>query len=313
MTQTGSESAASPSKLADTASILRFHIVLIGVVACVVFGYLLTGTYVWEIALFAGVDWLLINLLNRITDLAEDQANGIRGTERVAKHRRAFIVTWIALQVASFALSTTIALALTPWRVAVQLIGAAYSIPMVPTPSGLKRFKDLYFFKNFMSAVLFCLTGVAYPLVATGIDPILPGGYASVAALLLFFIPFELTYEIFYDLRDLEGDRLASVPTYPVIHGPARSEQIIHALLALSALALTAAVAAGLLGLREGLMLLAPAIQLAFIHPRIRRGPSTRDCILATHLGSALLVLFLIGTALWSAAGLPANIYLRAF
>lgn len=302
-----------PSKLADTASILRFHIVLIGVVACVVFGYLLTGTYVWEIALLAGVDWLLINLLNRITDLTEDLANGIRGTERVASHRRAFIAGWVAIQLGSFALSTTFAPALTLWRVAVQLIGAAYSIPLVPTPSGLKRFKDLYFFKNFMSAVLFCLTGVAYPLVATGIAPLLPGGYASVAALLLFFVPFELTYEIFYDLRDLEGDRLANVPTYPVVHGPARSEQIIHALLALSAVALATALALGLLGLREGLMLLAPAVQFAFIHPRIRRGPTTRDCILATHLGSALLVLFLIGTALWTAADLPANIYLRAF
>lgn len=301
------------SRLADTASILRFHIVLIGVVACVVFGYLLTGTYVWEIALLAGVDWLLINLLNRITDLTEDLANGIRGTERVAKHRRAFIAGWVAIQIASFAVSVTLAPALTPWRVVVQLIGAAYSIPLVPTLSGLKRFKDLYFLKNFMSAVLFCLTGVAYPLVATGIEPGLPGGYASVAALLLFFVPFELTYEIFYDLRDLEGDRLARVPTYPVVHGPARSEQIIHALLALSALALTTALALGLLGLREGLMLLAPAVQLAYIHPRIRRGPTTRDCIVATHLGSTLLVLFLIGTALWTAADLPANIYLRAF
>jgi 4-hydroxybenzoate polyprenyltransferase len=299
--------------LSETASILRFHIVLIGVVAAIVFGYLLTGRYLWEIALLGGVDWLLINLLNRITDLTEDLANGIPGTERVARHRRGFIAAWVAVQGGSFAVSVALAPALTLWRIAVQLIGAAYSIPLVPTPRGLRRFKDLYFLKNFMSAVLFCLTAVAYPLVATGLEPTLPGGMLSVAALLCFFIPFELTYEIFYDLRDLEGDRLAKVPTYPVVHGPARAAQIIHGLLVLSAVALATGVGVGLLGLREGLMLAAPAAQLAFIHPRIHRGPTTRDCIAATHLGSALLVFFVFGNALWVAAGLPANIYLRAF
>ncbi|MCB9786208.1 MAG: UbiA family prenyltransferase [Deltaproteobacteria bacterium] len=299
--------------LGELASILRLHIVLIGVVACVVFGYLLTGRYVWGVALLGGVDWLLINLLNRITDLTEDLANGIRGTERVARHRRAFIVTWLVVEVGSFALSHALVPSLTPWRLVVQLIGAAYSIPLVPTLRGLRRFKDLYFLKNFMSAALFCLTGVAYPLVATAAAPALPGGWLSVAALLAFFVPFELTYEIFYDLRDLEGDRLAGVPTYPVVHGPRRAEQIIHGLLLGSAAVLTAALLAGLVGLREGLMLAAPAVQLAFIHPRIRRGPTTGDCILATHLGSALLVVFLVGTALWIRAGLPDNIFLRAF
>ena len=45
-----------------------------------------------------------------------------------------------------------------PWRAAVQLIGLAYNYRIVPTPAGLSRLKELYFFKNFGSSVLFVLT-----------------------------------------------------------------------------------------------------------------------------------------------------------
>ena len=44
--------------------------------------------------------------------------------------------------------------------------------------------------------------------------------------------------------------------------------------------------------------------------PWFRRGLTTSDCIWLTHLGTAMLLLFLVGTHLWRAAGLPANIYL---
>lgn len=43
-----------------------------------------------------------------------------------------------------------------------------------------------------------------------------PGSELALLALVLFFVPFELTYEILYDMRDLDGDRRAGVPTYPV-------------------------------------------------------------------------------------------------
>ncbi|MCB9735878.1 MAG: UbiA family prenyltransferase [Deltaproteobacteria bacterium] len=298
------------SWLADAASILRIHIILIAMTAAVVFGWVLTGVYPWAVALIGGVDWLLINLLNRVTDLKEDLANGIRGTERVARAQRAVLVAWVAVFVGSFAVTVALLPALTPWRVVVQLIGMGYSWRLVPTPSGLRRFKDLYFFKNFMSAVLFVLTVFIYPLVAADWRLVYPGGPAAVAWLAVFFVAFEITYEILYDLRDLDGDRLANVPTYPVVHGPERARQIIDALLATSAVVLLAAFLTGAVGLRELLMLLAPGIQLAFYRPRLRRGLTTRDCILLTHLGTALLAIFLVGTALWARAGLVANVFL---
>jgi len=277
--------------------------------ACVVFSWLMTGTHMVDIAILGGIDWCLINLLNRITDLKEDLANEIRGTERVAAHQRAFIYGWVVLFFGSFGVSLWLYPELTWLRVVVQLIGLGYSISMVPTLKGLKRFKDLYFFKNFMSAVLFVLTCFIYPLAVAEWQTILPGGYAAIAILVAFFVPFELTYEILYDMRDLEGDQLAGVPTYPVVHGLHRSRQIIDGLLIGAAVVMAAGLLTGLLGLREGLMLAAPGVQFAFYRPRYTRGMTRADCIWLTHLGTGLLLFYVVGNTVWLAAGLPSNVF----
>lgn len=294
------------SAVSDALAIARYHIVMVAMVACVAFGWVETGQRLWLVALVCGLDWFLINLMNRITDLAEDEKNGIAGTARVARHRRALTVGAAVLMLGSFVATHLAWPALTPFRVAVQLIGLGYNYPIVPTLKGLSRFKEMYFFKNFGSSVLFVLTGFVYPLaVAERI-----ASWGTIACLVCFFVPFELTYEILYDLRDLEGDRAENVPTYPVVHGPVVARRIIDGLLIGASLSLVVGLGTGALGLREGLMLAAPAIQLAFYRPRLARGLTARDCIVLTHLGSAQVALWILGTWLWSLAGLPDNIYL---
>ena len=292
--------------MGDALAVARYHIVLVAMAACLVFGWLMTGRYLPLVALVCGLDWFLINLLNRVTDVDEDLQNGIRGTDRVAAHRRALTVGGFALMLASIVATHQVWPELTPWRVVVQAIGLAYNYRLVPTPKGMRRFKEIYFFKNFGSACLFGLTGFVYPLAVS--TPVMSWG--AIATLALFFIPFELTYEILYDLRDLEGDRAEGIPTYPVVHGPLIARRIIDGLLMGSALVLAVGLLVSWIGLREGLMLAAPPIQLAFYRPRIARGLTARDCIVVTHLGTGLLLFYLAGTAAWLAAGLPANIFL---
>jgi len=294
----------------DIASLLRFHIVLVAMAATVVFSSLMHGVYALELALVGGVDWMVINLLNRTTDIEEDLKNGIPATGLVARHRRLFEFGTIAALLVSFVLVHVFLPELLPWRLVVAAIGFSYSYRLVPTLRGMRRFKELYFFKNFMSAVLFVLTCFVYPLAVHGAPVLLPGGAAAVVVLAVFFVCFELTYEILYDLRDLDGDRAAGVPTYPVVHGPRRARQIIDALLLASAASLTFGVALGWLGLREGLMLAAPLVQFLFYRPRLSRGLTRDDCITLTHLGTALLVFFLLGNAAWRAAGMSENIVL---
>ena len=296
------------SVLSDWLWIARYHIVLVAMTSQVVFGFLFSGRYLLGLSLVVGLDWFLINLLNRITDVAEDSHNQVPGTARVAQNKTALTVLATVLLVSSFAVTYVVWPQLTPWRVLVQLIGLAYNYKVVPTPSGLSRLKEMYFFKNFGSSVLFVLTCFVYPIQTAGHEKL---GWPAIVTLAVFFVLFETTYEILYDFRDLEGDKLLSVPTYPVVHGPVRAEQILVGLLAASALTLIVGVALGTLGLRELLMGAAPLGQFVFYRPRLRRGLTSADCLWLTHLGSAQLVLFLVGTAIWQAAGLPMNIYLR--
>ena len=296
-----------PGAIADGLAIVRYHIVLIAMAATLVFGWLMTGQRPFALALIVGLDWFLINLLNRVTDLEEDLANGIQGTERVARSRRLVAIGSFALLFGSFA-THLVHPQITPLRIAVQTIGMAYNYRLVPTLRGMRRLKELYFFKNFGSACLFVLTCFGYPLAASGWHPIMR--WPAIAMLALFFVLYEITFEILYDLRDLDGDRKEGIPTYPVVHGQKIALRIIDALLVLAVVVLVVGLASGALGVREGLMLAAPFLQRLFYPARVARGLTSADCIALTNLGTAELVLFLVGTAIWSAAGLPDDIFL---
>ena len=292
---------------AEIGSILRIHIILIAMTAAITFGWLFSGKYLWWVAALVGLDWLLVNLLNRISDINEDVVNGIRGAGHVARHRRALVIVWSVIQAFSLALGVYLAPALTPWRVAVQLAGVGYSFRVVPTPNGWRRFKDIYFLKNFMSAAAFVATVFAYPLVATRLGS---ATWGEILILVAFFVPFEMTYEIIYDMRDLDGDAKAAVPTFPVVHGLVRARQIVDVLLATSVLFILVGLGTGALGLREGLLAAAPVVQALLYRPRYCRGITRQDCILLTHAGTAMLLAYLGGTRAWLEVGLPANIYL---
>ena len=149
-------SPASPG-LADALSIARYHIVLIAMTGMLTFGWLMSGRYLLGLSVIVGLDWFLINLMNRITDIAEDLKNGIPGTARVAHRQR--LLTWGSGLLLFGSLLGTHLLwpQLTPWRILVQVVGLCYNYRLLPTPRGLSRFKELYFFKNFASAALFIL------------------------------------------------------------------------------------------------------------------------------------------------------------
>ncbi len=290
--------------MSELASALRLHIVAIAVCATVTFGWVFTAEYPVGLALLCGFDWCIVNLLNRATDVEEDRLNGITATEFVARHARALVGLSLAALAASLAWGfAALPAALAAVRCVFHLFGLGYSYRIVPTPRGLRRFKDLYVLKNSMSAVMFVLSVGLYPLLATTRPLALsPWG---VAALVGFFFLFEHTFEVLYDLRDVDGDRAVGVPTYPVVHGPRVSAAIIHALCALSVAPLVAGRAAGVLSTRELLMAAAPLGQSMFLRWRTPERVSRADCIGATYAGAGALLFYLAGTAAWAAAGLP--------
>ncbi|HPQ70442.1 MAG TPA: UbiA family prenyltransferase [bacterium] len=289
-------------------SILRIHIVSIAVGGALVFGWLLTGRYLWWIALIGGFDWLLINLANRVSDLREDLANAIPGSERIARRKTGTMIAWAALLAGSLAITVPLFPELTGWRLFMQAVGLVYSFRIIPHPGGRRRLKNVYLLKNLLSGLGFVTSCFLYPLAHAGFAAQI--AWPGIVALMLYFVPFEQSYEILYDLRDLDGDRRAGVPTYPLVHGVATTHTIIHALLLASLAIVLLGFVLGFYGVKETLMGFGPVLQFFLLRPILRRGPTTADCIVVTFLGTAMLLAYLACTALWLAAGLPENIYL---
>jgi 4-hydroxybenzoate polyprenyltransferase len=288
------------SAAAVAVSVGRLHIVTIAALGTFTFGWLFTGRHPFALAAVSALDWFLVNLLNRVVDLPEDQANGITGTDFVAKHRRAILILGLCTLAASLAIVYPLAPAILPLRVAYHALGLAYNWRILP---GKRRIKELYFWKNTASATGFMLTVFGYPILdARDRGGLSPGiGPATIAVAALFFFAFELSYEVIYDLRDAPGDAREGVRTYPVVHGERGAVRIIDGLIAASALALILGYWVGFAPWRLFIMIAAPALQLVLYKRAVRRGVTSADCIRLTWLGAGLLFVY----HLWIAARLP--------
>jgi 4-hydroxybenzoate polyprenyltransferase len=282
--------------LGTLASIARIHIVVIGALGTLTFAYALCGVRPFLLAALCASDWFVVNLLNRVVDLKEDAANRIRGTEVVARHRRAVLVVGFGALVLSFVATALLVPMLLPFRVAFHALGFAYNWPLLP---GRRRIKQLAFWKNTASATGFLLTVFCYPLATSSTSSDV--GAATVLAAALFFFLFELSYEVLYDLRDVDGDRVADVRTWPVLFGPAIAWRIAAGLMLASFAVVVVTWALGVLPWRVAVMGAAPLLQLAVSSRMVKRGITTADCVSITWLGAALLA----GYHVWDALGLP--------
>lgn len=238
----------------------------------------------------------MVNLLNRLVDLTEDAANQIRGTDVVARHRRGILASGLAVLLASFVATALAAPVLLPFRLAFHALGFAYNWPLLP---GCRRIKQLVFWKNAASATGFLLTVFCYPVAIFPVRADVTN--ATVASAALFFFLFELSYEVLYDLRDVEGDRLADVRTWPVLFGVSRGFLVAQAQMIAAVLVVAAGSAVGILPWRITVMGAAPLLQLAISRRMVKRGITTADCIVITWIGVALLGTYHV----WEVLGLP--------
>lgn len=291
------------SAFATVVSIGRLHIVAIAALGTLTFGWLFTSRYLWALTATCAADWFIVNLLNRIVDLKEDEANGIPGTAFVARHRAMVFVLGVSLLLGTVLLTHRAWSAITPLRLAFHALGFAYNWPILPW---VGRLKALYFWKNTASATGFLITVFGYPLASIGWGRV-PGSFASgisLGSVLLsaaFFFLFELSYEVIYDLRDAGGDALAGVRTWPVVHGEAAAVRIIDSLLGISSAVLITGYLTGLVPWRMVVMVLAPALQAIAYKRAYRRGITSADCVGMTWAGAGLLAAY----HLWIVAGLP--------
>ena len=283
--------------------ISRLHITAIAAMGVFTFGWLLTGSYPWLLTIICAFDWFIVNLINNIADLKEDQANAIAGTAFIRRNRRKLLYGTISLLIISIVIVHLLNPAITSLRIFGYLLGIFYSCPLLPKK---RRLKELYFWKNSASALGFLITVFGYPLATAyhnnGFIQF-PAGISWMTVLFscVFFSFFEVSYEIIYDLRDIKGDTIARLRTYPVVHGEFTSVYIIDILLFCSVMTLCLGYLLGIVPWRIFIMTGAPVLQFILYKKFLRRGISIKDCIIITWSGVSMFIVF----NLWVLAGLP--------
>lgn len=106
-----------------------------------------------------------------------------------------------------------------------------------------------------------------------------------------------------YDLRDLKGDALHGIRTYPVVHGLRTAVGIADGMIFASAAVLATGYMAGVLPWRIFIMIAAPGLQYIVYKRALRRGISSGDCRRITWMGALLLLIY----HLWVLARLPGS------
>jgi 4-hydroxybenzoate polyprenyltransferase len=106
---------------------------------------------------------------------------------------------------------------------------------------------------------------------------------------------------VIYDLRDVKGDALAEVRTYPVVHGERTAIYIEDGLIFSSMAVLVVGYLFTFVPWRVFFMIAAPFLQLVVCKRAMRRGISARGCIRITWMGVAMLFIY----HMWVIAGLP--------
>jgi 4-hydroxybenzoate polyprenyltransferase len=285
------------------ADISRPHITIIAALGVFTFGWLFTGEYPWLLTAVCALDWFIVNLINRTVDLKEDSANIISETGFVDRNRRLLLRAALMVLLISLVVVHFLNPAITPLRIACHLLGAFYNWRLLP---GKRRLKQLYFWKNTASAVGFLVTVFGYPLATawwgSGSHGFPAGiSWQTVVFAAVFFFLFEISYEVIYDLRDVKGDALAGIRTYPVVHGIRRAIYIVDGLIFSSTAILAVGYLSDVVPWRIFIMIAAPLLQLTVYKHALRRGISAKDCIRMTWMGVAMLVVY----HLWILADLP--------
>jgi 4-hydroxybenzoate polyprenyltransferase len=281
----------------------RIHIVALAAMGTFTFGWLFTGVYPWLLTGVCALDWYIVNLLNKAVDLREDSVNQITGTQFIGQHKKRVTTIIVIVLVVSIVLIHVFNPFITALRIFCHLLGFLYNWPLLP---GKRRLKHLYFWKNTTSAIGFIITIVGYPLAPTLFyhhPAHFPADihWATVYFSALFLFLFILSNEIIYDLRDIPGDRVVGLRTYPVVHGKRVASRIIDGLIVASVIVLSIGYVFHFLPWRVFILACAPIFQFIFYKQMLRNGVTAKYCTGMTWIGAAMFIVY----HLWLIAGLP--------
>ena len=289
--------------ISNFIKVSRIHIAAIAAMGTFTFGWLFTGDYPWLITGVCALDWYIVNLLNKAVDQTEDSVNQISGTEFIDRHKKRLIKIITIVLISSLVLIHLINPFITALRITCHLLGFLYNWPLLP---GKRRLKQLYFWKNTASAIGFLVTMLGYPLASAifnnhsyNFPTDISWATVYFSALFLFF--FILSNEIIYDMRDMQGDKIVGLRTYPVVHGKRMASRIIDSLIVSSVIVFSIGYIFDFLPWRVFILVFAPVLQFIFFNQALCNGITAKYCTRMTWIGAAMFIVY----HLWVVAGLP--------
>lgn len=171
---------------------------------------------------FRSIDYLIITLAvacicqwNRLTDVEEDALNcpaDLKDAQAKSRAIKVFCYAGgtIAVVLAIFTECTWGLAGLVTFGTAV---GYFYNSPLLPSQPHL-RLKNMFIIKNLSSGAGWSLGLLVFPMLRAHTQP---DGLFFTAFVYMFAMV--MTYEIMWDIRDIEGDKRAGIRTLPVVLG----------------------------------------------------------------------------------------------
>ncbi len=205
---------------------------------------------------------LSMHLLNNLTGSDADRYNSPEREHFYARHKRPLAVLALVSGAAGLAVSATSGRLSFVVLLVISLLGLSYNLHVLPgflSGGRYRRIRDVPGSKTFLIAAAWS--------VVTTLLPALAAGQVSFATLLVMAWTGGIVFSrsAFFDLMDIQGDRLVGRETLPVLLGEKRAAGLIgHNLLAMSLLLLVMS-AAGLVPSLGYLLLLVPVSMAAVI------------------------------------------------
>lgn len=216
--------------LRQILSFLETNSILTGVAASFVLyvSFLLQNTF--NAVLLLSCFFLTISVynINKLTDLHEDLINAPERASFVKRNQTAITLGVVG----TYAIALFCAYLCNLYEVGVVLLplcaDVLYSVRLFDF-----RLKDVLVMKNIVIAGTFACMAVLMPLAShlNGYSLEIPPSSLRVAALLAYFIFFKIFINtVVFDVRDIDGDRLAGIVTIPVSLGRAKTKRVLLAL-----------------------------------------------------------------------------------
>lgn len=216
-------------------------------------------------ALIAAVFYVMsMHILNHLTGRAEDRYNDPDRERFYSRHKLPFMA--MALSAGGLGLLAAFKMgALAFWTLlAMSLLGLSYNLRLLPAgiSSGLRfrRIRDLPGSKTILIALAWGVVTAGLPALA---DP--RGQWISGASAVFWAAGLAFTRTAFFDILDMQGDRIVGKETIPILLGPKHALLLLKILSGILLLLLCAAAWSGVFSYLAFVLIVPPAMMWATI------------------------------------------------